>query len=158
MKDGLQALIEALDPTTFKQRLEGALVRTLPRVAATAERIGKRLITNGGEYAPNAESTKAGKKGSSWPLVNHGDLLGSIKGIVSFADGTADVILGANKRSDRGANIAAILHKGTRPGTKPKIPARPFLATPLRSQEVTKAHREALARALRLAFGDGRGR
>ena len=119
-------LLDALDPNKFSGRIKQESRTLMRRIGRIARRNAIGII-RAGAYHHNAPMTIA-EKGSSLPLVDHGDLIQSIGFAVETGDlGVSGLILGANKRSEKGWNVAETLHEGTKPGTRPKIPARPFL-------------------------------
>lgn len=151
-----QKFVDNFDPIHFKRRLGEEAVKGMQKVGRTSVRIARKKI-KGREYAENAPSTiKA--KGSSVPLVDNNDLVGSIGSDV-YQAGDTIMELGAN-RSEQGrkgrVNIAAVLHEGVRgtsrrqfgmvgptrgasidfSGTGWRIPPRPYLQTAVDSQEV----------------------
>ena len=128
------------------------------QLAAATERVGnygaseiKKGIVSGKNFAPNHPYTAA-KKGSSKPLIDKGDLLGSVTYDVINSNA---VFIGVNKN----ANIAAVHEFGCTIKVTPKmraylhynglhlkastqyinIPARPFIRPAIENAEFAKA-------------------
>lgn len=151
-----QKFVDNFDPIRFKRRLGEEAVKGMQKVGRTAVRVSRKKI-KGREYAENAPSTIK-RKGSSTPLVDNNDMVGSIGSDV-YQAGDTIMQLGAN-RSEQGkggrVNIAAVLHEGVRgnsrrqfgmvgptrgasidfSGSGWKIPPRPYLQNAVDSQEV----------------------
>jgi hypothetical protein len=138
------AMLDALDPAKFSGRVRQESKTLMNRIGRMARRHAIAII-KAGAYQHNAPSTIR-SKGSSLPLVDNGDLMASINfSVDSGPMGVSGLILGANKRSEKGHNIALTLHGGTKPGTKPIIPARPFLATAIQTQRFKAEANAAIA-------------
>lgn len=118
--------------------------RTLRRMTKKAGHAAVRLIVKniqasgalvGKPFEPNSQATIE-LKGSSKPLIDHGDLMGSINTrmvspYVSFA--------GVMKIHRSGVNIGKILHEGTnRAGANKQvvIPPRPFISDVAKSKQL----------------------
>ncbi len=122
--------------STLEQRLEKAIMTETGKIAKAFEKAWVQGIKrNDFGLAPNAPLTKAVKK-SSKPLVDHGDLINSIKAQrmqnnVWFVG----IHKNAKRRDDSGGyqmaliSIAEIMEYGTRGPIKPK--GHPFLSIPL---------------------------
>jgi len=98
----------------------------LAAVGAIVKNIQSGGTLAGIPFAPNSEVTIALKKSSS-PLINHGDLIGSIN---SQSMGPYKVFAGVTKMHPSGVNIAQVLHEGTSRagrGNSVNIPPRPFI-------------------------------
>lgn len=126
------------------QRFNADADRTLRRMTKKAGHAAVRLIVKniqasgalvGKPFEPNSKVTIALKK-SSKPLIDHGDLMGSINTrmmspYVSFA--------GVMKIHRSGVNLGWVLHEGTnRAGANKSvvIPPRPFIADVAESSQL----------------------
>ena len=127
----------------------------------------KRGIQSGKNFAPLSSYTIS-QKGSSKPLINHGDLIGSVT--YQVLNDAEQVFIGVKKGKE--INIAAVHEFGTTINVTPKmraylhfnglhlrkdtthiyIPARPFLRPVLRSREFISTTGEIYVRALKEAF------
>jgi hypothetical protein len=156
LSEDWQKFVDRFDPIRFKRQLGEEAVKGMQKVGRTSVRVARKKV-KGREYAENAPSTiKA--KGSSMPLVNHGDLVGSI-GFDVVQAGDVIMELGANKsvQGKKGrVNVAAVLHEGVKgvsrrhfgmvgptrgvsidfSGSGWTIPPRPYLQNAVDSQEV----------------------
>jgi len=145
----------------FERNLGDAAVGELNRVGRIAGRVARRMIRSKA-YAKNAPKTIALKRNSTTPLVNHGDLLGSIRHQVMRWETEINhdlvLILGANKKDPSGQNIAKKLSDGVPSKRGPGwfIPPRPFLSRPTRDPEVTKALQTAAWKSVRAAVKKGK--
>jgi len=149
-------LIGAMGPE-FEKNLETAAVDELNRVGRLAVRVAKKMIRDR-EYAKNAAKTIAMKRGSTMPLVNHGDLRTSIRHVLAGRK-EMSAIVGANKKDLAGKNIAKKLSDGVRgKGGGWFIPPRPFLSRPLQSAEVQKGLQAAALETVRKAIAIGKNR
>lgn len=136
--------LAALNPDLFTTRFDKAMLTGLQRIGMDFVALAKDMIVKR-EYTANAPAVAARKK-SSTPLIDQGDLIGSIAFTI---DTLRSVVVGANKKTIAGVNIAATLHEGTKDG---KIPPRPFIQQPIdddRTEESVTTHaHEAMVKAL----------
>ena len=143
------------------------------KIRQSAARVGnyganqvKKGIING-KFAPLHPATIA-RKHSSKPLIDHGDLIGSIT--YKVLDDNSSVFIGVKRGKE--ANIAAVHEFGCTIGVTPKmraylhyigihlkattqyihIPARPYLRPVLRSQDFLNEVKNIYTRALKEAF------
>lgn len=100
------------------QRLEGNIDKHHTKIVRKAGQLARRVIVKnlrsggslvGNPFHPNSDVT-IDLKGSSSPLIDNGDLMGSIK---SKMQGKYRVFVGPSRMHPSGANIGAILHDGT---------------------------------------------
>lgn len=118
--------------------------------------IGASGALVGAPFAANSAVTVA-MKGSSKPLIDHGDLMGSVTSKqLSATSATAGIFKG----HPSGANIGMIMEEGTNRagrGNKVTIPARPFIApvakSPLLQREVEKMCEVEYAKMVNDLFG-----
>lgn len=131
-----------LDPKRFAVVMNRNIERALRRVGLAFRRIAVDMIRSR-EYEANAPSTIAAK-GSSTPLINYGDLWRSIGYQIASS---RTLIVGANKHSEDGHNIAGYLHYGTS-----RMPARPYIEQPLESEQFVKVFQQEVYKAMALAL------
>ena len=120
----------------------------------------------GSETTRKKASKRASKQGISiseslmfgkTPLIDDGDLVKSIGydvDVVETLGGGMTLTLGANKKVD-GRNVAAELHEGAtrrEGGRTIVIPARPYIRTPIESEEFGNQFKQAVNEALKEAF------
>lgn len=103
------ALVKALDARDFRARLAKALGIAQERVGRDFQARARRAI-QGGVYAPNSPITRA-IKGSSKPLVDHGDLYQSITFQVADPYTLRLGIMRA-RSGQKAVNIGLVLHEG----------------------------------------------
>lgn len=152
-----ERFVTTFEPKAFSARLNASTERALGRVGFTAVREARRLI-KARSYEKNADATKR-RKGSTVPLVDKGDLFGSVgTGIREVSGEAPEAILGANKRTPGGVNLAAVLHEGVKnkSGQGWRIPPREFLVRPAESSAVARSMDIEAARAIHEAV-TGRG-
>ena len=145
--------LDAMDPEKFRASFRRESRIAMQAVGRECVREAKRLIRSRA-YAKNADSTIT-RKGSSTPLVDNNDLVNSIRSVVQEDAAGMVAVIGANRRSDTGANIAAILHAGV-PGNGPsgwRIPPRPFLRRAAQSSVVADKLKEKAKEAAKKAMG-----
>ena len=147
-----------------QQKIERLVSRALKRAGYEYRAEVRRRIKKA-EYEENSSLTTL-LKGSSLPLVNHGDLLQSIS--VS-QERWNEVVVGVLRTHEK-ANVAAILHSGAtirvtkkmrtyfatilkvtppKVGRVLRIPARPFLTKPLEDSGVKSAIMDVIDSALK---------
>ncbi len=151
-------LIRVMD--RFDERLRKNARRALARAGAELAGMVKERILDGKDMKPLHGFTVQ-QKGSSKPLIDDGDLLGSVD--FAFLDELA-VIVGARRRAEDGADVAAIHERenGTRVPVTPRmraflhargfhlkpetkelfIPGRPFLRPAARDYAASGRPRE----------------
>lgn len=142
--------------TQFKGVMDSTNKKVLQRSALKAkEAIVRNMRAGGGMYsrsfAPNSPTTIA-LKGSSSPLIDHGDLIGSIQ--TKMIDSNTS-FAGVLKKHPSGANIAEILNFGTNRagrGNKVVIPPRPFITEVAESPKLKKEVEELVEKTYREAI------
>lgn len=97
-----------LDPRRFRAQLKKEIGQANAYIGSVFVAEARKAI-QGAAYAPNSPMTEA-FKGSSKPLVNDGDLIGSLTWAHDEADRLA-VWVGVNRMGNH-VNIAKILHDG----------------------------------------------
>ena len=157
-----------LNPARLKAKLHGAAAK-VGNYGVTAVKKG---IAEGKNFAPNHPYTVA-KKGSSKPLIDKGDLLGSVN--YEVFDSANAVFVGVKKTVKNGenvANIAAVHEFGCMIKVTPKmraylhynglhlkksteyihIPPRPFLSPIFKSKEFLNKVADIYLKAVKEAF------
>jgi len=136
--------LKDLDDRRFMRALKKELRYALRRIGERFVALSVKWI-QGKKFAPNKPATIA-RKGTSTPLVEHGDLFRSITYDVRANELTLWVGVNRqekNKKGDDLANIAAFLHEGYSIKVKSAgkadgvkaVPARPFIRGPMESRE-----------------------
>lgn len=149
---GFEQLIELLDAVKFESRTQQAFDKAQNRIGLVFVAMARKKITVDKVYAPNSPATIALKR-SSLPLVETGDLVGSITYDVKDP---FRVLLGINSvRLSGGRFLYEVLHNGAtirRGNSVWVIPPRPFLSAvwedPDFIKTVTKFYLEALVQSL----------
>ena len=152
-----------LNPAKLKAKLKQSAAKVGNYGASKV----KKGIQSGKNFAPLSSYTIL-QKGSSKPLINHGDLIGSVT--YQIFNEAERVFIGVKKGKE--VNIAAVHEFGATITVTPKmraylhfnglhlrkdtthiyIPARPFLRSALQNQEFLNTVREIYLNALKEAF------
>lgn len=149
---GFDELLPLLDAVKFQQRAQTAFTKAQNKIGLTFVARARKAIVVDKVYTPNAAATIA-LKGSSTPLVDTGDLIGSLTFEVPDP---FKVVLGINSPMlSSGRFLYEVLHNGAtirRGNSVWVIPPRPFLTTvwedPDFIKQVTRFYLEALIEAL----------
>jgi hypothetical protein len=142
---GFKALEDMLDSRKFMAAFMPVAERELRRTGMYLQVNARRLIT-AKVYAKNHPKTEK-RKGSTTPLVDDNDLFGSINyDVKRDPRSILMVILGANKKSESGHNIARTLHEGTKDGS---IPKRDFLGRALALPGSRRSFKLALGKSMK---------
>lgn len=148
--DQLDAMLGG-DPT-FARRFESAFTKANRQIGTKFVRDARVQITRTKPFAANAPATIAAKK-STTPLVDHGDLVGSLNYDVKGPD---LVRMGINSpRLASGRYLYEVLHNGAtvRRGAGVWIlPARPFLSTVWENPKFLEFIEDRFKRALASLF------
>ena len=121
--------------------------------AKSAKRCEKYMVKGIAQTRPEWDPLKPEtirRKGSSKPLVDHGDLMGNItsKKIMPATHFVGVLRTAKNKKGDKLVDIGAVHEYGTHNGT---IPPRPFIRPGLEESkdDTAKFHKDAIRASLR---------